>query len=266
MDKTFSQYLIAGDLLRGTRFHLGPVRLGFLLLLIVIGLGLMARSTIVVISQEDFSLPSQEQRAGNCLPNQRLASRPGTLQELLAHPDMIPSQEHSLMGKQAPDFELTDFEGNVWDRKELLNEGPVVLIFYYGYHCPSCVRQLREIDRDLPLFRELGTRVVAISADPPELTKQRFQQHGTFGFPVLSDPENKVAQAFRVFKGESEETNKDHLRHGTYILSQDGTVQWVNIGDAPFRRNSALLCQLAKTKGVLSSLPSPFLNDPSARP
>ena len=70
-----------------------------------------------------------------------------------AHPDVIPSQDHSLMERQAPDFEFTDFEGNVWDRKKLLNEGPVVLIFYYGYHCTSCVRQLREIDRDLSLFR-----------------------------------------------------------------------------------------------------------------
>ena len=114
-----------------------------------------------------------------------------------------------------------------------------VLIFYYGYHCVGCVRQLCEVNRDLPLFDEVGRAVVAMSADPPELTRERFQQNGPFGFPVLSDPENKVAQAYRVFKA-------DNLRHGIFVIDRDGTVRWVNVGDAPFRRNSALLCQLSK--------------------
>jgi peroxiredoxin len=115
----------------------------------------------------------------------------------------------------------------------------VVLVFYYGFHCDHCVRQLFDMKRDLPLFREAGAQVVAISADVAELTRQRLRQYGPFGFPVLSDPGNKVAHAYQVFKA-------DLRRHGTFLIDRAGTVQWVNMGDAPFRRNSALLSELVR--------------------
>ena len=123
----------------------------------------------------------------------------------------------------------------------------MVLIFYYGFHCTGCVRQLFEINKDLPLFREVGARVVAISADPPELTRRQFQQYGPFGFPVLSDPEQSGKSLPGVSTGAPEGNMADFLRHGTFVIDRNGTVQWVNVGDVPLRRNTALLYQLRGT-------------------
>ena len=189
------------------------------------------------------------------LPAQRhqVATASGSLQEILAHPDIIPTHHHPLLGRQAPDFELADPDGKAWNLRELLDGRPVVLIFNYGDRCVGCVRR-HEVNEDLPLFREVGARVVAISADPPELTRQRFQQYGAFGFPVLSDPGNKVAQAYRVFRPAPDGPRADLFRHGTFVIDRDGTVQWVNVGDAPFRRNPALLYQLAEMEGRLPSV------------
>jgi peroxiredoxin len=227
----------------GRRFRLGPACIVFLLVLVAAGLGLAARTAVPAASlagpQEDGA------RAGrDFLPKEQLASPSDSLQVILAHRDVIPTHHHPLLGRSAPDFKLADPEGKVWDLTESLDGRPVVLIFYYGYHCAGCVRQLCDLDRDLPLFREVGARVIAISADPPEVTRQRFEQNGRFGFAVLSDRGNKVAQAYQVFRG-------DLLRHGTFLIDPDGTVQWVNIGDAPLRRNPALLYQLARMEGRL---------------
>ena len=63
-----------------------------------------------------------------------------------------------MLGRPAPNFELADPGGKVWNLKELRAEGPVVLIFYYGYHCINCVRQLDDVNRELHLFREAGDR------------------------------------------------------------------------------------------------------------
>ncbi|HTU19854.1 MAG TPA: redoxin domain-containing protein [Gemmataceae bacterium] len=167
------------------------------------------------------------------------AAPTASLQEILAHPDPIPSHNHPLLGRQAPDFALADPEVKVWNLRDLRADGSLVLIFYYGYHCPNCVRQLRSVNRNLPLFREVGARVVAVSADSPELTRQRFRQHGRFDFLFLTDPGNKVAHAYKVFKA-------NYLRHGIFLIDHDGTIAWVNVGDAPFRRTSALLTQLAR--------------------
>ncbi len=190
-------------------------------------------------------------------PGDQAASRSGSLQEILAHPDVIPTQDHPLLGRQAPDFELADPEGKIRNLRELRDGRPVVLIFYYGYHCVSCVRQLFAVNRDLPLFREVDAQVVAVSADPPELTRRRFQQYGRFGFPVLSDPGHRAAQAYGVFTKARDGKTEDFLRHGTFLIDRGGRVRWVNVGDAPLRRNPALLYQLASLEGRLPAPPGP---------
>ncbi len=154
--------------------QVGAAGIAFLLVLPAAGLGLLVRTAV-----PNAPLPGAEEdgawAARNYLPRDHVASRFGSLQEILAHPDIIPTHGHPLLGRQAPDFELADPEGKVWNLGELRDGRPVVLIFYYGYHCVACVRQLFDVNRDLPLFREVGARVVAISPDPPELTRQRFQ-------------------------------------------------------------------------------------------
>jgi peroxiredoxin len=177
-----------------------------------------------------------------------------SLGEILAHPEPVPTHNRPLLGRQAPDFKLDDSYGKAWSMRELLAGGPVVLIFYHTY-CDMCDQQLFTDKNDLPLFREVGARVVAISADSPEVTRRRFERFGLFGFPVLSDPGNKVAQAYQVFRREQDGTPADHLLHATFIIDRHGTVQWVNVGDAPFRSNPALLYALAKIQGRLPAAP-----------
>jgi peroxiredoxin len=186
----------------------------------------------------------------------------GSLQEMLALRDVIPTHRHSLARQRAPDFELADYDGKVWNLRELQDGQPLVLIFYYGCHCVHCAQQLYDVNRDLPLFREIEARVVAISGDAPELTRRWIEQYGPFGFPVLSDPGNKVALAYQSYKWAPDGKMPDMLRHGTFVIDRNGTVQWVNVSDSPFRRNSALLWQLAQTEGSLASALETF---PSGR-
>lgn len=238
---------------QGRRFKLGPTCIAFLLVMLATGLGLVVRRAVPAAplagTQEEPAWPARDYLLRN-----QVASPSGSLQEILAHPDVIPSHHHPLLGRQAPDFALADPEGKVWNLSELQGGRPVVLIFYYGFHCIHCVRQLSEINRDLPLFRDIGVRVVAISADPPELTRRQFQKYGPFGFRVLSDPGNKVAKVYRVSKGAQDGTTADFLRHGTFVIDRNGAVQWVNVGDMPLRRNPALLYQLARMNGRLPSV------------
>ena len=175
----------------------------------------------------------------------------GSLKEILAHPDVIPAHRHPLLGQQAPDFELADAEGKLRSLRELRDGHPVVLIFYYGPHCIQCVRQLSNINRDLPLFCEIGARVVAISAGSPELMPGKLAQCRQYSFPLLSDPGNTVAQAYQVLRGPLEGRPTEVIRHATFVIGRDGTVQWANVGDAPLRRNAALLFQVAKAEGRL---------------
>jgi peroxiredoxin len=237
MQDTVHPPLIPSPSARSRRVKVGALVV-FVLVLPVAGLLLAARTAL----RDNHALRDTPDELARLASDYQGASPSGSLGEFLTHPDVIPTHDHPLLGQQAPEFELIEFDGKTWNLRELLADGPVVLIFYYGYYCNHCVRQLFDVNRDLPLFREAGARVVAISADPPELTWQRFQQYGPFAFPVLSDPGNDVAHSYRVFRA-------DLLRHGTFLIDRKGTVRWVNVGDAPFRRNPALLYQLAKMEG-----------------
>lgn len=223
-------------------------RIGFALLFALLATGL-GSATWAVLQREDAEEANKGSPPASALLSTKAATpRPLSLQEVLRHPDVIPSHHHPLLGRAAPDIELSDYEGKSWKLPERRADGPVVLVFYYGYHCAGCVRQLRELDRELALFREVGAQVAAISADPLPVTQLRLRQFGALGFPVLSDPGNRVARAYRVFKAEL-------LRHGTCIIDRQGTMQWINVGDAPFRCNTALLYQLARIEGRLPPVP-----------
>jgi peroxiredoxin len=240
MTKTPDQLPLSARPPRGRRFPSGPACIACLLVLPAAGLGLLARTAF-----RDAPLArTQEHGVGAAGDSQPTA---GSLQEILAHPDIIPTHHHPLLGRQAPDFELADVEGKVWSVREFLDGHPMVLLFSYGFHCIHCNRQLGDINRDLPLFREVGARVVVISADPPEVMRRSFQQRGPFGFSILSDSSNKVARAYRVFRTAPD--GQVELRHGTFLIDRDGTVQWVNVGDAPFARNPALFSQLVRMEG-----------------
>lgn len=173
------------------------------------------------------------------------------LRELLDDPHFVPAatQAHPLLGQNAPRFTLNDEQKQPIVLEGLLERGPVVLVFYYGYFCSHCVSQLFGVNEDLALFRELGAEVVAISADPPELTRERFEQFGRFGFPVLSDPDRAVHELYGIFERnvvdpEDRET-RDRLSHGTFILDSSGQVLWAYRGPRPFVDNQTLLQELA---------------------
>ena len=155
-----------------------------------------------------------------------------------------PTQDHPLLGRAAPDFTLPDDFGRPHQLVDVRARGPVVVVFYYGYHCSHCVAQLFALNEDLRLFHELGAEVVALSADPPEETAERFREFGRFGFPVLADGGNRVAESFAVYtppRGDEPE----RLRHGTFVVSAAGEVRWAYRGSQPFLDNKTLLREVA---------------------
>lgn len=232
---------------RRTGFGFG--RIAFLTFLAGAGIGLLVWTSLR--AWRPASAPDDvAAQARDYLRKRKVAPLSGSLQKLLASPNLTRTQDHRLLAQPAPDFALSDPDGKVGKLSDLLKEGPVVVVFYYGYHCDHCVGQLFAVNEDLAHFRELGAQVVAISADLPERTRERFKQYGAFGFPVLSDPGNRVAQAYNVYRP-AEAAKKESLLHGTFVIDRNGVVQWVNVGDEPFTGNQTLLYHLAKLEGRL---------------
>lgn len=158
----------------------------------------------------------------------------------------VMGQSHPLVGKQAPDFELIDTEGQRVTLRDLRRDGPVIVVFYYGYYCSHCVAQLFALEDDLRNFAKQGVHVVALSADPSSQTAARFRQYGRFHFPVLSDRDNQVAERYGIYTRATANRDED-LKHGTFLVARNGQITWAYAGERPFVDNRFLL-QLTASK------------------
>lgn len=165
------------------------------------------------------------------------------LQELsVSKSTYIPTQAHALVGKPAPDFTLTDHQERSWSLHSQLPKGPVVLIFYLGKTCAACMHEMVEVNADIHKFHSLGAEVVAISGDGPAQSKRLQTEFGALSFPVLADPDHRVAHAFDAMSN----TQPAQPIHQAMIVSRTGLISWVHSGDAPLRNNNALLYELAR--------------------
>jgi thioredoxin-dependent peroxiredoxin len=100
-------------------------------------------------------------------------------------------------GDLAPDFELTDDEGNQRSLSQFLTNGPVVLFFYPAAMTAGCTAEschFRDLAKE---FAEAGAQRVGISPDTVDKQAQFSAAH-SFDFPLLSDRDGAVATQFGV--------------------------------------------------------------------
>ena len=100
-------------------------------------------------------------------------------------------------GDTAPEFTLLDQHCEQVALTTLLQSGPVVLFFYPKAMTTGCTKESCHF-RDLAgEFTEVGAQRVGISAD--KVDKQAaFDAKHDLGYPLLSDPDRKVASGFGV--------------------------------------------------------------------
>jgi len=123
-------------------------------------------------------------------------------------------------GDTAPDFELPDETGTNRTLRELAADGPVVLFFYPAAMTSGCTKESCHF-RDLAAeFAAVGAQRVGISADQVDKQKQFSDKHG-FDYPLLSDVDRSVAEAFGVKRGGISITP---VKRSTFVIDRDLTV------------------------------------------
>ncbi len=157
----------------------------------------------------------------------------------------VPTQKHPLLGRPAIDFELPDDAQQPVRLSSLSADGPVVLVFYYGYGCSHCVAQLFAIEEDLEKFAAAGAKVIAVSSDSPAHTAEKFREYGRFHFNVVADIDNAVATQWSCYRAATDSSDEDP-RHGTFVIDRAGVVRWANTGYEPFIDNDSLLATLER--------------------
>jgi peroxiredoxin Q/BCP len=138
------------------------------------------------------------------------------------------------VGDTAPDFELADDSGTRRSLSGLLAEGPVVLFFYPLASSGGCTQEschFRDLAGD---FAAVGAQRVGISADSVE--KQHvFSSEHSFGYPLLSDPDGKVAAQFGAKRSWLPVLP---IKRRTFVIDTDRTVLGVIGGEMKFDQHA----------------------------
>ena len=104
-------------------------------------------------------------------------------------------------GSKAPAFNLIDQTGSKVKISDF--KGKKLLVYFYPKaDTPGCTTQSCNIRDARPDFEGLGVDVVGISPDKPEAQK-KFDDKHSLGFPLLSDTDHKVAEAYGVWDKKS---------------------------------------------------------------
>jgi len=142
-----------------------------------------------------------------------------------------PKPSNEMIGMKAPDFTLRDAhkeEGEAGVTLSLMVEkGPVLMVFFRGYFCERCVGHLRAIGDEMEAFNEAGVQVIAISPDTSANMRDSIEIYGDLPFPLLSDPEDKLAEAYGLVVG-------DEVYHGVFLVDRNRRIQFAAKTEEPY--------------------------------
>jgi peroxiredoxin Q/BCP len=127
-------------------------------------------------------------------------------------------------GDPAPAFTLPDADGHDVSLADFRGR-KLIVYFYPAAMTPGCTKQACDFRDSQTALTDAGYAVVGISPDAPaKLVK--FRERDALGFPLLSDPDRSVLQAYGAF-GEKKMYGKTvtGVIRSTFVIDEAGTIE-----------------------------------------
>jgi peroxiredoxin len=139
------------------------------------------------------------------------------------------------VGDQAPDFKL--FSNELKEVSLADYQGKKLIVHFFPMAFTGvCTEQLCTIRDSFGYYEGMNAGVVGISVDSP-FTLAKFKEDQSYQFPLLSDFNKEVSQAFGAFYEEFAFNLKGVSKRAAFVISEEGVVTYAevldNAGDLP---------------------------------
>ena len=126
-------------------------------------------------------------------------------------------------GTKAPEFTLTDDQGQEVSLSDFAGK-KVVIYFYPKDDTPGCTKEACSFRDNHDAILARGAVVLGVSADDTK-SHEKFKTKFELPFPLLSDPEKKMIQAYDAW-GEKQMYGKSYegILRSTVIVDEQGNV------------------------------------------
>jgi peroxiredoxin len=101
------------------------------------------------------------------------------------------------VGDKAPAINSITHSSTTFNLANATKKGPVVVLFYRGYWCPFCSKQLQTLQDSLYLLINKNATVVAITPEKKESVDKTIEKTKA-NFTIISDTTNQLLKAYGV--------------------------------------------------------------------
>lgn len=127
-------------------------------------------------------------------------------------------------GDKAPHFELVDDQNQTVALDDYRGH-PLIVYFFPKAETPGCTTEACDFRDNITALASSGYDVIGVSPDEPS-TLSDFRQNHELCFPLLSDPDHRVIEAWgawgeKTVKGQ----NMTGVIRSTFVLNEDGTTK-----------------------------------------
>lgn len=121
------------------------------------------------------------------------------------------------VGDPAPDFELAASDGETYRLSDFASEQAVVIAWFPKAYTRGCTIECKSLAENGDLIREYDVTYFMASVDPLE-DNVGFAAEQNADFPLLSDPDKQVAEAWGVLH------ESGYANRWTFYIDPDGTI------------------------------------------
>ena len=126
-------------------------------------------------------------------------------------------------GSKAPGFTLTNQDEKSISLSDYAGK-KVIVYFYPAASTPGCTTQACDFRDNINSLKSAGYTVLGISPDSPKKLKN-FKEKEGLNFELLSDPDNKVQEAYGAY-GEKSMYGKTYMGtiRSTFAVDESGNI------------------------------------------
>ena len=128
------------------------------------------------------------------------------------------SADDLIVGDAAPDFSLAGSDGETHSLKDYQDKQVVVVAWFPKAFTGGCTAECKSLKEKGEKIREFDVAYFTASCDDAEKNKAFAESLG-LDYPILSDPEKKVAEAYGVVH-----PGRDVPERWTFYIGKDGKI------------------------------------------
>lgn len=139
------------------------------------------------------------------------------------------------IGKKAPDFKLFSSELKETSLSDFIGK-KVVIHFFPMAFTGVCTTQLCTMRDTFGYYSDMGAEILAISVDSP-FTLAKYKEDNNYQFPLLSDFNKEVSQAYGAYYDEFVFHLKGVAKRAAFVLDENQNILFAEVlesaGDLP---------------------------------